>query len=105
VVHLLRLTGLNEGVGLVYDKDQSRVHPTCTLGATPLGMQVGEGVADEGGHLTGQAAAAGSELEPVKEDGQIELVGEVAAERLGERGLAGADVTGENKQRGGRRTA
>ena len=60
---------------------------------------MGERVADEGGHLADQAAAAGAELEPVQVDGQIQGVGQVAAERLGEGGLPAADVAGEHEQR------
>ena len=73
--------------------------PLAPRALRPSGEQVGEGVADQGGHLPDQAAAAGGQLEPVEEDRQVQGVGQVAAERLGQRGLAAADVAGEHEQR------
>lgn len=48
--------------------------------------------ADERGHLADQPAAAGGELEPVQVDRQIQLVGEVAPERLSDSGLLAEQV-------------
>ena len=66
----------------------------------PSAEDVGEGVADERGHLADEAAAPGAQLESVEEDGQVEGVGHVAAEGFGEGALAGPDVAGEHEQRG-----
>ena len=76
-----------------------RARPRGALSLLRLGDRVVEGCRKQLRHLADAALAAGRQAEREQRDLDLLLPRDGIADRLGELGLAGADVAGEDDQR------